>query len=275
MPFPIQFTHLSDPSQQPVLSQTTPTDRNTKRNYTNKPHPKTSIYINIYSKMATQAQRHRIAAGPGGALHLAPETRNVIYTYALETYSDTELAMLPTLPSNPESPYHLHTRDPQHRALGYERGEWYEINQLKYACWQLYLETRTLGLGGRTRLFFSAVWNQPRVGFYEQYCPGPQCIRFMETSASSYVASVRRVVIVANKGVVVAQKERVEEPEPTCIKVPRVPNVARAPRSTSPRILVTGCARTRSWGSIGISGISRERRWRLLLRWGWCITIYG
>jgi hypothetical protein len=74
-------------------------------------------------------------------LRLPGELRNKIYTYAFAKPDPWEPEILYPVPKDQNN-----SKTMLIRYTRWKNNRWYEINQLKYVCRQLYLETRYFGL---------------------------------------------------------------------------------------------------------------------------------
>jgi hypothetical protein len=134
--------------------------------------------------------RPLVYQGQSPLIRLPGEIRNRIYDYVLKSYDTGELAMLPVLINEPESPYSLHTRH-----YGEKSAQWYEVNQLRYVCRQLYFETRYIGLHGHPTFYFPVVKN---AGPLTPHYPGPEALRFLKTLAPVFWSRLSWVEIDAH-----------------------------------------------------------------------------
>lgn len=74
-------------------------------------------------------------------LRLPGELRNKIYTYAFAKSDPWEPEILYPIPKDSNNSTTMLIRYTR-----WKNNKWYEINQLKYVCCQLYLETRYFGI---------------------------------------------------------------------------------------------------------------------------------
>lgn len=122
-------------------------------------------------------------------MRLPGEIRNEIYSYVLgpDGYEDDCVAVLPRDIYDQTSPYSLYYKGTEN--------VWHRLNQLKYVCRQLYLETRTFGLHLHTNLLF-ARWQYPiYIPFENHQWAGLSCVRFFRTCSPIYIATLRSVKI--------------------------------------------------------------------------------
>jgi len=149
-------------------------------------------------------------------LRLPGEIRNKVYGYALNPYCSREECELPSdldpsdlpdilvseepeidmisamLPSDTEdvkSPCHLYFQESRYDY------DWKKVNQLKYVCRQLHLETRSFSLDEHSQLCFLSFKYTPAVPKKANYNPGRAFVRFLKSCDPAYFTRSRRIDI--------------------------------------------------------------------------------